>query len=342
MLIFNLYLFFLSKFAVVKSKNIMEIIKKLYLAIGIIAMLAWFLPLNAASTNVYGDVNGDGEVTIADVNAVIDVIMGDDDNPAADVNNDGEVNIADINTVIDIILGHNTPGIETFTVNGVTFNMVFVEGGTFTMGATPEQGSDAHDKEKPAHDVTLSSYCIGETEVTQALWVAVMGDNPSPTPYSGDLQHPVIRVSWYDCQNFISKLNEITGKTFRLPTEAEWEYAARGGNKSKGYKYAGSNQVSNVAWCGANSNTMIHPVATKAPNELGLYDMSGNVFEWCQDIYGPYSSDTQIDPAGPTTGSARIFRGGCWLDSYWYCRVSCRESNGPYINNDCLGLRLAL
>lgn len=303
----------------------------------------------------HGDVNCNGYISIADVTSLIDYLLSGDESQIsttnADVNKSDNISIADVTTLIDYLLSGIWPWepeepigptTETFTVNGVSFTMVLVEGGTFTMGATPEQGSDVQDKEKPVHEVTLSNYCIGETEVTQALWVAVMGDNPSPTPYSGDMQHPVIRVSWYDCQEFISKLNEITGKTFRLPTEAEWEYAARGGNQSHGYKYAGSNQVSEVAWCKANSNSMIHPVATKAPNELGLYDLSGNVFEWCQDFYGSYSSDTQTDPVGPTTGSVRIFRGGSWNDIYWYCRVSCRESNGPYIINDCLGLRLAL
>jgi formylglycine-generating enzyme required for sulfatase activity len=176
---------------------------------------------------------------------------------------------------------------KEFTVNGVSFTMVKVDGGTFKMGATSEQGSDAEEDEKPAHSVTLSSYWIGQTEVTKALWNAVMGTNPSLS--KGD-ELPVENVSWKDCQKFIKKLNQLTGETFRLPTEAEWEYAARGGNKSKGYKYSGSNDLGTVAWSSNNSLPKTHPVATKQPNELGIYDMSGNVYEWCNDYYDSYSS----------------------------------------------------
>ena len=157
---------------------------------------------------------------------------------------------------------------KTYTVNGVSFTMIGVEGGTFTMGATSEQGSDAYDDEKPTHQVTLNSYYIGETEVTQALWQAVMGSNPSY--FTGNLQRPVEEVSWGDCQTFIKRLNKLTGENFRLPTEAEWEYAARGGKESKGYKYSGSNTIGDVAWYGDNSSSKTHAVKTKQPNELGI------------------------------------------------------------------------
>jgi formylglycine-generating enzyme required for sulfatase activity len=229
---------------------------------------------------------------------------------------------------------------KTFTVNGVSFTMVAVEGGTFTMGATSEQGSDAYDHEKPAHSVTLSPYYIGQTEVTQELWQAVMGSNPSY--FADNLQRPVETVSWEDCQTFITKLNELTGKTCRLPTEAEWEYAARGGNKSQGYKYAGSNDIEEVAWWTSNSNTTTHLVATKAPNELGLYDMSGNVWEWCQDWFSNYSSDAQTNPTGPTSGTHHVTRGGCWSYYAWDCRVSRRNYNTPSLSSYYYGLRLAL
>lgn len=229
---------------------------------------------------------------------------------------------------------------ETFTVNGVSFTMVYVEGGTFIMGATTEQGSDARDNEKSAHEVTLSSYCIGETEVTQALWLAVMGSNPSQN--IGDLNCPVESVSWTMCQEFITKLNQITGKAFRLPTEAEWEYAARGGNKSQGYKYAGSNNLDVVAWYNENSGFTTHPVATKTSNELGLFDMSGNVWEWCQDWYGEYSIEPQTNPTGPSTSSYRVNRGGIFNGYDWYCRVSFRNYYYPMGTSDNLGLRLAL
>ena len=230
---------------------------------------------------------------------------------------------------------------KTYTVNGVSFTRVDVEGGTFTMGATNEQGRDAESDEKPTHKVTLSNYSIGETEVTQALWQAVMGSNPSY--FTGDLQRPVENVSWYDCQTFISKLNELTGENFRLPTEAEWEYAARGGNKSKGYKYSGSNTIGDVAWYDSNSSYTTHPVKTKRPNELGIYDMSGNVCEWCSDWYDSsyYSSSPATNPTGPSSGSNRVLRGGSWF-SYAFCRVAYRNNSSPGDGDINYGLRLSL
>ena len=227
----------------------------------------------------------------------------------------------------------------TITANGVSFNMIKVQGGTFTMGCTGEQGGDCYNDETPVHLVTLTEFYIGEIEVTQALWQAVMGNNPS---YSKGDNLPVENVSWDDCQAFIRKLNQLTGHNFRLPTEAEWEYAARGGNKSCGYKYAGSNAIGAVAWYSNNSNSWIHPVKTKSPNELGLYDMSGNVWEWCADWYGGYSSDSQTNPQGPSTGSYRVSRGGSWYDYARCCRVSHRSRCTPGIRDKYLGFRLAL
>ena len=227
---------------------------------------------------------------------------------------------------------------KTFDVNGVSFTMIPVEGGTFTMGATSEQ-EDPFEDEKPTHQVTLSSYYIGETEVTQALWKAVMGSNPSE--FKGD-NLPVESVYWHDCQTFISKLNALTGKRFRLPTEAEWEYAARGGNQSRHTQYSGSSRIDDVAWYEDNSGYKTHPVKTKQPNELGLYDMSGNVDEWCQDWYGSYSSDAQTNPTGADSGSYRVCRGGNWFYSPWNCRSSNRCYSGPWDPSDELGLRLVL
>ena len=282
-----------------------------------------------------------------------------------DVDEDGETNISDVTSLIDYLLSNkwpdeniqpDTPGPNepssssvTYTVNGVSFTMISVEGGTFTMGATPEQGTSALDSEKPAHEVTVSSFSIGQTEVTQALWIAVMGSNPSS--FTGDSKRPVECVSWNDCQTFIAQLNQITGLNFRLPTEAEWEFAARGGNKSQGYKFAGSDNVDDVAWYKANIPSQTsstegygtQPVATKAPNELALYDMSGNVWEWCQDWYGTYSSDEQINPTGPVTGSTRVVHGGSWYNSNaTSCRISRR--NGCFVTDadTYLGLRLAM
>lgn len=229
-------------------------------------------------------------------------------------------------------------GSQTFTVNGVKFTMVPVEGGTFTMGATSEQGSDARDGEKPAHQVTLSDYYIGQTEVTQALWKAVMGSNPSDS--KGD-NLPVEQVSWDDCQVFIQKLNQLTGKQFRLPTESEWEYAARGGRKSRGYKYAGGNNIGSVAWYNSNSRDETHTVATKQANELGVYDMSGNVWEWCSDWYDGYQSSSQSDPQRPSLGSCRVNRGGSCYCNAGDCRVSYRFFGTPDFRYNDLGLRLS-
>ena len=277
-----------------------------------------------------------------------------------DVSQDGHVDIADVTCLINYLLHGTwddepmTPQIETFTVNGVSFSMVAVDGGTFTMGATSEQGSDINEDELPIHEVTLSSYNIGETEVTQALWLAVMGSNPShftsANGYADEMNRPVEEVSWEDCQEFITKLNQLTGKTFRLPTEAEWEYAARGGKQSQGYKYAGSYTLDDVGWYWDNIPSQssdtddygTQPVATKAPNELGLYDMSGNVREWCQDWYGSYSSDIQTNPTGPINGTYRVRRSGAWNNGDGTCRVSKRNYNMPDNKNYYLGLRLAL
>ena len=226
----------------------------------------------------------------------------------------------------------------TETIKGLNLQMVYVEGGTFTMGATPEQGGDAESDEKPSHKVTLSSYYIGKYEVTQAQWRAIMGKNPSY--FTGD-NNPVERVSWHEAQEFCKKLSELTGKNYRMPTEAEWEYAARGGNKSKGYKYSGSNTIGDVAWYESNSDSKTHPVGQKQPNELGIYDMSGNVWEWCSDRFGSYTSSPQTNPTGPTSGSRRVSRGGCWYGDANYCRVLFRGGSSPDSRYGNLGFRLA-
>ena len=231
-------------------------------------------------------------------------------------------------------------GWNSYKIIGVNFGdteMVFVKGGTFTMGATSEQGSDVDDNEKPTHSVTLSDYYIGKYEVTQAQWRAVMGNNPSN--FKGD-NLPVENVSWDDIQVFIQKLNERTGKNFRLPTEAEWEYAARGGSQSKGYKYSGSNTLDDVAWYYDNTCVKTYPVGQKQPNELGIYDMSGNVLEWCQDWYDSYSSSSQTNPTGPSSGSRHVLRGGSWNYDAGDCRVSTRGSRNPSNCSYNYGFRL--
>jgi len=223
------------------------------------------------------------------------------------------------------------------------YNMVRVRGGTFTMGCTSEQGSDCYDREKPAHQVTVSDFYIGKYEVTQKEWREVMGSNPSY--FKNCDECPVETVSWDDIQSFLSKLNAKTGRTYRLPTEAEWEYAARGGSASRGYKYAGSNSLDEVAWYTSNSGSKTHPVGQKKANELGLYDMSGNVWEWCaDDWHSNYSG-------APSTGRAwidsprasyRVFRGGSWIDIALFCRVSYRFDSTPSYRGGNLGFRLAL
>ncbi len=227
----------------------------------------------------------------------------------------------------------------TETVNGVSFKMVRVQGGTFTMGCTEEQGGECNDDERPSHQVTLSGYRMGETEVTQALWRAVMGSNPSS--FSGCDNCPVEGVSLEDIQAFVQKLNALTGKRYRLPTEAEWEFAARGGTSSRGYKYSGSNNISEVAWYEGNSNSRTHAVKGKRANELGLYDMSGNVWEWCSDWYGDYAAGRQTNPTGAGSESFRVHRGGSWDLPPQYCRVSKRRNRNSDDRDSNLGFRLA-
>lgn len=214
---------------------------------------------------------------------------------------------------------------QTFTVNGVSFEMVPVKGGTFTMGCTSARNS-CIDNELPAHKVILNNYMIGKFEVTKELWTAVMG---SSIYLRKNYNKPVDNVDWNEIQRFIDKLNQATGKNFRLPTEAEWEYAARGGNKSRGYKYSGSDNVDEVAWYDGNSKGKVQPVGTKKANEIGIYDMSGNVWEWCQDIYGDYSDLRQFNPTGAHKGSNRVCRGGSCDKGSWYCRTTDRNGKKP-------------
>ena len=229
---------------------------------------------------------------------------------------------------------------QVFTANGVSFTMIGVKGGTFSMGCSKSEDSYADPDESPTHLVTLDSYYIGETEVTQELWEAVMDDNPSEFQY--DILLPIEFVSWEDCDRFIRRLNNITQKTFRFPTEAEWEYAARGGHKSIPTTFAGSNNISAVGWFNSNSGGMTHPVKSKSPNSLGLYDMSGNLWEWCQDWMGSYSSEPSRNPKGPYSGSSKVLRGGAWNGGPKNCRLSNRDGRTTDYASNRLGLRLAL
>ena len=319
----------------------------------LIVLLALAMPLTAvASSGKPGDVNDDGLVDVTDITELISLVLNGTNGAdllIADVDRSGTVDIEDVTLLISYVLGIAqlpSPELE-FMVNDVVFVMVPVYGGTFSMGATAEQGSDANARELPVHKVTLSSFYIAQTEVTQALWNAVMGDNPSH--FSGGLL-PVENVSWNDCQLFIAALSDLTGRNFRLPTEAEWEFAARGGNESEGYKYAGSNDLAAVGWYSYNDSWQVrgtgaygtHPVATRNPNELMLYDMSGNVHEWCQDWFGDYSSGALTDPAGPVSGTSRVYRSGAWYFDEWFCRVSFRNGVVPTYRSYGIGLRLAL
>lgn len=241
-----------------------------------------------------------------------------------------------------------------FYVDGVCFEMVYVEGGTFMMGAQSDDEDeenydpDACKDEGPVHEVTLSDYYIGKTPVTQELWKVVMGDNPSVYNLWEDC--PVEMVSWEDCQAFIKKLNNklrnqlSKGYIFRLPTEAQWEFAARGGNESDGYMYSGSDDIDEVAWYEDNSNGEPGSMFMKEANELGIYDMSGNVEEWCQDWYDDYVGKKQVDPTGPKTGMKHVLRGGAWNLSADYCRLTSRGKSGSLgkVWYYAFGFRLAL
>ena len=300
--------------------------------------------------------NEDNEEDTGDDNTGNDNTEGDDNNEGGDDNtgDDNEENSGDDNTGNDNTEGDDNTSDDNneekpsnnkvITVNGVSFTMVYVENGIFEMGAQsvnpsePNYDSEAWEREGPVHLVTLSDYYIGETEVTQELWQAVMGNNPSH--FVGG-QKPVEQITWYDCKTFISRLNQLTGMKFRLPTEAEWEFAAKGGNESQGYKYSGSDNIDDVAWYSADGKKT-RDVKTKSPNELGVYDMCGNVMEWCQDLFGDYSSAPQTNPKGSLSGTDNIVRGGCCLSNATYCRMTIRSFFNPGGMSYGIGFRLAL
>lgn len=297
----------------------------------------------ATSQFIIGDVNNDGQVNVVDVTDLIDyllIVNGSD--RRYDVNDDGKVSIEDVSYLIDLLLYGNSENNGIYSVNGVEFKMIFVEGGSYMMGAKiTELGSRTF--EKPQHQVILSSYKIGETEVTQELWNAVMGNNPSY--FKGDLQRPVEYVTWYDCQEFVTKLKELTGKNFRLPTEAEWEYAGRGGITwfTNYYRFSGSDTCRLVGWYSTTAGGESHPVKQLLPNALGIYDMTGNVCEWVSDWYSRYTDDEyQVDPQGPETGTYKVYRFGSWYNNAVENRVSYRYMREPEFRTNYLGLRIAL
>ena len=275
------------------------------------------------------------EVTVAVSNA--NDVMQDNVSTSSTSSSQSETTSSGFSSTSSVSSGSNEISIPV--KNGITIDMVKVEAGTFMMGATSEM-ENPYSWEKPVHQVTLTNdYYIGKYEVTQALWQSVMGSNPSY--FKGD-NLPVETVSCDDCKEFISKLNRITGRKFRLPTEAEWEYAARGGKKSRGYQYSGSSNISDVAWYDENSGSKTRPVGTKQANELGIYDMTGNVWEWCQDWYGSYVSSSQTNPIGAVSGSLRVVRGGGLYSNAWTCRSSFRNRGTPDYRGNNGGLRLVL
>lgn len=227
---------------------------------------------------------------------------------------------------------------RTIRVGNSYFDMSFVKGGTFMMGS---DASDAEEDEHPVHEVTLSDYYIGQTEVTQHLWKKVMGDENNPSATKGN-NLPVTNITWDEAQVFVERLSELTGMRFRLPTEAEWEYAARGGQKSKGYTYAGSDDIDEVAWYAGNSGNKLHSIGEKSPNELGIFDMTGNAWEWCQDWYGAYSTEAQVNPTGPNFGSSRVLRSGSYTTTIERCTAKFRQARQANYPDTHIGLRIVL
>lgn len=278
---------------------------------------AWTGPLQRVSGDVGQDINSGNHIIRWEVLEEMDQLIGND-------------------ILFKVMANGQKPSDAQITaMKGYEPEMVFIEGGMFSMGST----SGSRD-EQPVRRVTVSDFSIGKYEVTKAQWRAVMGSNPS---YFSDCEEcPVENVSWDDVQHYIKELNALTGKKYRLPTETEWEFAARGGNKSKGYTYSGSEDCNSVAWYDGISEGKPHPIGKKQPNELGIYDMSGNVWEWCSDWYGNYSTSALTDPTGPARGRYRVNRGGSCDYVAQNCRTSNRHNNYPDYRNKFIGFRLVL
>lgn len=242
-------------------------------------------------------------------------------------------------TIVMVLLGSFVSAAQEPARNVLDIPMVVVAGGTFEMGGIETYGEQCYPDEFPKHTVTVDDYYIGQFEVTQELYKFVMGYNPSH--FVGD-SLPVDNISWVDAKTFIHELNKMTGKQYRLPTEAEWEFAARGGRWSQDLNYSGSDDLNAVGWCDGNSGRRTHAVGTKAPNELDIYDMCGNVYEWCQDRYAIYKADPQTNPQGPDFGKARVMRGGSWRSEARNCRNTYRSSEDYEARILNCGLRLAM
>lgn len=325
--------------------NMVEVVSNMTISAEFEMIPLYRITLVAPMNGIFTVKNGD--VTIKDGDMIKEgTVLTITNNPDKDyrfgcINVEGEAingNTITVvkNTTIAVVFELLTT--ELITVNGISFDMIFVEGGTYKMGNVTNDPEGNPIAEMPVHDVTLSSFYIGKTEVTQELWIAVMGSNPS---YYNNVDErynkfPVETVSWNDCNRFVTKLNEMTGKKFKLPTEEEWEFAARGGNYSKGYKYAGSNDPSEVAWQMTSLENVTSPVGKKRANELGIYDMSGNVWEWCSNSWYYYTEEMLFD------GIDKVKRGGTWSLYSNYCRIAVRGSNTADVRNMEEGLRLVL
>lgn len=240
---------------------------------------------------------------------------------------------------IKIAWSRNTTKNQQKFISELLSKLIYVEGGKFSLGCMASVDTLCTDYEKPIQNVQLSSFFISQYEITQLLFLEVMGYNPNPFKNN---YYPVSNVSWVEANEFIKKLNHITSLHFQLPTEAQWEYAAKGGNKSKKTIFAGNKDINKVAWYKNNSKGLYHIVGLLSPNELNVHDLSGNVWEWCRDYYAPYTPEDKVNPTGPNVGTVRVYRGGSWIDNMNYTRVTFRNSGNPNLKMNCLGFRVIL
>ncbi|MBP1673240.1 MAG: Sulphatase-modifying factor protein [Bacteroidetes bacterium] len=243
------------------------------------------------------------------------------------------------NKKVKMAWSRNTTNLQRKHISNLLSQLIFVNEGSFLMGSDPTIDTMCSKYEVPRHNVQVSSFFISKYEITQILFHELMGYNPNT--YRNN-NYPMTNISWNEANQFIKKLNHVTCLHFELPTEAQWEYAAKGGNKSKQTLFAGNKDINKVAWYKSNSNGLFQKVGTLAPNELDLCDMSGNVWEWCRDFYAPYTPDSQVNPTGPATGTTRVYRGGSWIDNVNYTRITYRNSGNPDLKMNCLGFRVVL
>lgn len=247
--------------------------------------------------------------------------------------------VGNSNKKLKLAWSRNSSSLQIKVITELLAQMIYVEGGFFKMGCMEQTDTLCTEYEKPVQTVKLSSFFIAQYEVTQLLYLELVGNNPNSFKNNN---FPVANVSWDDAQEFIKKLNHLTNLHFALPTEAQWEYAAKGGNKSKNTIFAGHKEIKKVAWYKENSNGMYHGVGNLLPNELNIYDMNGNVWEWCADYYAPYTPENKENPTGPATGTTRVYRGGSWLDNQTYSRITYRNSGNQSQKMNCLGFRVVL